>query len=192
MNKLLFAAAIAASVAPFNVYAQDTGSANVSDAGTPTNSRIQLYGGVLGGYEHFDRERNAAGIPGGVKGGLVEGVVGLNFDLGPIMVGAEGNATKGFSGDIDWEYGAAGRVGLRAGKDSMFFGKVGYQWVNLKSLGPNSPDFDGMTYGAGVELSPVDFGMSQGDSSNIRLRMQIDTQGNFHSIRPMAGAILKF
>ena len=182
--KTLLLAALGAAAA----YAQNDGG----DDGVPTNTRFQPYFGVMGGYESFDRERNSFGIPGKTKGGIVEGVVGANIDLGPITVGGEGNVAKGFTGDIDWEYGAAGRVGIRAGKDSMFFGKVGYRWVNLDSEGINGRDRDGMTYGAGLELSPVDFGMQEGDNSNIRLRMQIATMGNFRSIRPMAGLVAKF
>lgn len=189
MKKLLLAAIAAASLIPAASYAQeDTGASS----GVPTNIRLQPYFGVMGGYESFDREYNGLGIPSRTKGGVVEGVVGANFDLGPIMIGAEGNVAKGFTGDIDWEYGAAGRVGLRAGKDSMFFGKVGYKWVNLDSQGINGRDHDGMVYGAGVELSPVDVGLQSGDNSKLRLRMQIDTMGNFHSIRPMAGFVAKF
>ena len=188
MKKLLLAALGAASLIPAAAYAQNDGG----DDGVPSNSRFQLYAGVLGGYEDFDSERNSFGIPGSTEGGIVEGVVGANIDLGPLTVGAEGDVAKGFTGDIDWEYGAAGRVGIRAGKDSMFFGKVGYRWVNLDSQGINGRDHDGTTYGAGVELSPVDLGMQEGDNSNIRLRLQVDTMGNFRSIRPMAGLIAKF
>ena len=188
MKSLLLAALGAVSIIPATAYAQNDGG----DSGVPTNTRFQPYVGVLGGYESFDRERNSFGIPGRTKGGIVEGVVGFNFDLGPLTVGAEGNATKGFTGDIDWEYGVAGRVGIRAGKDSMFFGKVGYQWVNLDSQGVNGPDHDGTVYGAGVEISPVDLGLQQGDNSNLRLRLQMDTMGNFRSIRPMAGLVAKF
>lgn len=117
---------------------------------------------------------------------------GVNYNVaGPIVVGVEGTASKGVSGDIDWEYGVAGRAGVKAGKDSLIFGKVGYKWVNFDALGPDSPDFHGTTYGAGVELSPADMGGSA-QSSNIRLRVQADTMGNFRSIRPMAGVVAKF
>ncbi|RXR29492.1 outer membrane protein [Sphingobium fluviale] len=188
MKTLLLAALGAASLIPATAYAQNDGG----DDGVPTNTRFQPYFGVMGGYEDFDSEPNNLGIPGSTEGGIVEGVVGANFDLGPLTLGAEGNVAKGFTGDIDWEYGAAGRVGIRAGKDSMFFGKVGYRWVNLDSQGINGRDHDGWTYGGGVELSPVDVGLQQGDNSNIRLRLQVDTMGNFRSIRPMAGLVAKF
>jgi outer membrane immunogenic protein len=184
MKTLLFAAMAAASVIPAAAMAQDDAS---------SARRIEPYVGVLGGVDNYDSEGNKAGIPAGYHGRIVEGVAGVNYNVaGPIVVGVEGNATKGVDGAIDWEYGAAGRVGVKAGKDSMFFGKVGYQWVNFDALGKDSPDFHGTTYGAGVELSAADMGLSKGDSSNIRLRVQADTMGNFNSIRPMAGVVAKF
>jgi outer membrane immunogenic protein len=184
MRKLLLAAFGAAFILPAAAYAQADGAAR----------RIEPYVGVLGGIHNFDSEPNEAGIPPvGYDGRIVEGVAGVNWNVaGPVVLGVEGNATKGVSGDIDWEYGAAGRVGVKAGKDSMLFGKVGYQWVNFDAPGPDSRDFHATTYGAGVELSPVDIGLSKGDRSNVRLRLQADTFGNTNSIRPMAGVVAKF
>ena len=188
MKKLLFAAAAAVAFVPA-AYAQDTGIATGPE--TPSNSRIEPYVAVLGGVHDFDNEPNKAGVPAGFNGRIVEGVAGVNFNVGAFMIGAEGNATKGVDGAIDWEYGAAGRVGIRAGKDSLIFAKVGYQWVNFDALGPNSRDYDDWTYGAGAEVSLADMGL-RSDRSNLRLRVQADTFGNFHSIRPMAGLVLKY
>lgn len=184
MKTLFLTAVAAASLIPAAAMAQDD---------TASTRRIEPYVGVLGGIHNFDSETSKSGIPPvGYKGRMVEGVAGVNVNVaGPIVLGVEGNAAKGVSGDIDWEYGAAGRVGVKAGKDSMIFGKVGYRWVNFDALGPNSGDYHGMNYGAGVELSPADMGGSAA-SSNIRLRVQADTDGNFHSIRPMAGVVAKF
>jgi outer membrane immunogenic protein len=182
MKTLLLAAAAAASFAPLAANAQDEAP-----------RRISPYVGVMGGVHNFDSETGKEGIPPvGYKGRMVEGVAGVNMNVaGPLVVGVEGTASKGVSGDIDWEYGAAGRVGVKAGKDSLIFGKVGYKWVNFDALGPNSRDYHGTTYGAGVEVSPADLG-SSAQSSNIRLRLQADTMGNFRSIRPMAGVVAKF
>lgn len=187
MKKLLFAAAAAVAFVP-GAYAQDMGPAGPE---TPSNSRIEPYVGILGGIHDFDDEPNKAGVPAGFYGRMVEGVAGVNFNAGAFMVGVEGNATKGVDGAIDWEYGAAGRVGIRAGKDSLIFAKVGYQWVNFDALGPNSRDYDDWTYGAGAEVSLADMGL-RSDRSNLRLRVQADTFGDFHSIRPMAGLVLKY
>jgi outer membrane immunogenic protein len=183
MKTLLFAAIAAASALPIAAHAQSDGSTR----------RIEPYVGVMGGVHDFDAETNKAGIPPvGYKGRLVEGVAGVNVNVvGPIVVGVEGTASKGVSGDIDWEYGVAGRAGVKAGKDSLIFGKVGYKWVNFDALGADSRDYHGTTYGAGVEVSLADLG-SSAQSSNIRLRVQADTMGNFNSIRPMAGVVAKF
>jgi len=184
MNRLLFAAVAAASFIPAAAAAQD-------DAGSPR--RIEPYVGVMGGVDNYDSETGKEGIPPvGYKGRMVEGVAGVNYNVaGPLVVGVEGTASKGVSGNVDWEYGAAGRVGVKAGKDSLIFGKVGYRWVNFDALGPDSPDFHGTTYGAGVEVSAADLGSSAA-SSPVRLRFQADTLGNFRSIRPMAGVVAKF
>lgn len=191
MKKLLFAALAAASAAPFALpavaQAQDTMAVGPE---TPSDSRIEPYVSVLGGRHDFDNQFSEARVPPGAAGWEVEGIAGVNFNVGPVLLGVEGNATKGVSGDIDWEYGAAGRVGIRAGKDSIIFGKVGYQWINF-DRGRNSPDRHGTTYGAGVELSLADMGMAA-DRSPIRLRFQMDTFGNFTSIRPMAGLTIKY
>jgi len=163
------------------------------DAGT--TSRLEPYVGVMGGLHDFDNDQYNGSPPSGYRGWLVEGVAGLNYNIGPVVVGAEGSVAKGVDKDIDWEYGAAGRLGLRAGKDSMFFAKVGYQWTKFDSsaLPPvsTSRHYNGTTYGIGTELSLADMGGSA-DRSNIRLRAQIDTRGNFHSYRPMVGVVAKF
>ncbi len=184
MNKLLFAAVAAASFLPAAAMAQD-------DAGSAR--RIEPYVGVMGGIDNYDSETGKEGIPPvGYKSRIAEGVAGVNYNVaGPVVVGVEGTVSKGISGDVDWEYGVAGRAGVKAGKDSLIFGKVGYRWVNFDALGSDSPDFHGTTYGAGVELSAADMGSSAA-SSPIRLRVQADTLGNFRSIRPMAGVVAKF
>ncbi|MFS2111854.1 opacity protein [Sphingomonas sp. Sphisp140] len=204
MRILLAAAAFAAL--PFAVpaaQAQDTdGTATTSSVAetAPDGTRafgIEPYVGILGGYERFDEQANA-GIPlpadgKAYDGGLVQGVAGINVPLGPVFIGAEGNVVKGFKGDIDWEYGAAGRFGLRAGESGMIYGKVGYQWVNFAALGDDSRDFHAMTYGAGVEVGPKDIGLGGiTGNSGVRLRMEINTFGAAKSFRPMAGLIAHF
>lgn len=164
------------------------------DGGTPS-SRLEPYVAVLGGIHDFDNDQYKGSPPSGYRGWLVEGVAGVNYNLGRFVVGAEGSAAKGVSKDIDWEYGAAGRVGFRAGKDSMFFAKVGYQWTqfNNDARPPVNTNvaYDGITYGGGIEVSLADLG-STADRSNIRFRAQVDTRGDFHSYRPMAGVVFKF
>jgi outer membrane immunogenic protein len=188
MRKLFIVTAAAAAFVAVPAFAQDNGQADTASDGAPS-SRIEPYVGVMGGWEQFDNERNA-GIPQSpnrndrLNGSLVQGVAGVNLNVvGPLFVGAEGNAAKGVSGDIDWEYGAAGRVGVRAGENGLFYGKVGYQWVNFDKFGDNSRDYHAMTYGAGVEV---------GTKSGIRVRGEVNTFGNAHSVRPMAGLVKGF
>lgn len=189
----LAAAAAAAAFVAMPAYAQDEAPDGTRAFG------FDPYVAVLGGWEQFDNESNSAGIPQSpnrrdrLDGSLVQGIVGFNVPLGPVFVGAEGNAAKGISGDIDWEYGVAGRAGVRAGESGLIYGKVGYQWVNFDRFGNDSPDYHAMTYGLGFEVGPKDIGLG-GVTGNagIRLRGEINTFGDAHSLRPMAGLVAHF
>lgn len=182
MNKFLFTAAAAVTLST-GAFAQDT-----APDGTPAFG-IEPYVGVLGGYHSFDRDSEFGSPFGGrMNGALVSGIAGVNIPLGPLFVGAEGNATKGF-GDIDWEYGARGRVGLRAGDSGMIFASAGYQWVNGDRSYPDRKDW---IYGVGVEVGPKDIGLGGiTGNSGIRLRLQAETY-DFDSIRPMGGVVFHF
>ncbi len=201
MLKLSLAAvALAAATVATPALAQDV-DLPVGTATAPDGTRafgLDPYVAVMGGWEGFDR-RPGHGIPAvgpngnKLDGGLVQGVVGFNVPLGPVFIGAEGNAAKGFSGDIDWEYGAAGRFGVRAGESGLFYGKVGYQWVNFDRFGKNSPDFHAVTYGIGAEVGPKDIGLSGlTGNAGVRFRMEVSTFGSADSFRPMAGAVFHF
>ena len=149
MKKLLSAAVAAAFVIPSVAAAQETTSDGSRAFG------IDPYVGVLGGYEGFE-SAPGGGIPvsqpgNRLKGGLVEGVVGVNVPLNSFFVGVEGNAAKGFTGDIDWEYGVHGRVGARAGETGLIYVKAGYRWVNFDRYGNDSRDYGRISYGIGVE-----------------------------------------
>ena len=171
------------------------------------------YAGVMGGYELFDSEAPGHGynIPQSrfangqlnpnrhLQGGLVQGVVGVNVPFGPVFAGVEGNVAKGFTGNIDWEYGAAGRFGVRAGDSGMVYGKVGYQWVQFDHFAGFTPGADtgrkygDWTYGLGVEVGPKDIGLKGlTNNAGVRIRGEINTYGAFHSIRPMLGIITHF
>lgn len=209
-------AALAASAflaVPAAAQAQDATTDATTTATAPDGSRFfgfEPYFGVLGGYERFDNEATAAGIPrafntnGTVRsnyelaGGLVEGVVGANLPLGPVFVGAEGAVAKGFTGNIDWEYGAYGRAGFRAGDSGLFYGKAGYKWVNFDHLAGGSKvgtnhDYHGWEYGIGFEAGPKDIGLGGlTGNAGVRIRGEVSTFQDFHSIRPMLGIITHF
>ena len=204
MRKILTAAALAATTLAVPAFAQDatapTSQTDVAPA-APDGTRafgIEPYFAIRGGWEQFDSEANPAGVPAVARnnklnGSLVEGIVGVNVPLGPVFVGAEGNVAKGVSGDIDWEYGAAGRFGVRAGDSGLIYGKVGYQWVNFAKRVPTNVDYDDITYGAGFEVGPKDIGLGGiTGNSGFRLRGEVSTFGNFHSFRPTLGIVAHF
>lgn len=201
MRKLTLAAAAAVALLSAPAFAQDPADAPVGEPAAPDGSRafgIEPYVGVMGGYEWFDNQRTDAGIPQPVRGhydgALIQGVAGINIPLGPVFVGAEGNAIKGVKGDIDWQYGAAGRFGVRAGESGMIYGKVGYQWVNFaQGVANTGRDYHEMTYGIGAEVGPKSIGLGGiTGASGVRLRVEANTFGSFKSFRPMAGLIAHF
>ncbi|RDE07504.1 opacity protein [Sphingomonas aracearum] len=160
---------------------------------------IEPYVGIMGGWESFDSEPSDAGFPRGFRnnelnGSLVEGVVGVNVPLGPVFVGVEGNVAKGLSGDIDWQYGAAGRFGFRAGESGLLYGKVGYGWTNFADNRViSNRDYHEMTYGVGFEVGPKSIGLGGiTGESGIRLRGEVQTRGDAHSFRPTLGLVTHF
>ena len=205
MRKFLLAVAFATTALAAPAFAQDaTAPENTAapvESAAPTAPDgtkafgIEPYFGVLGGWERFDTQPEAPGpnVRKPLQGGLVQGVIGVNVPLGPVFVGAEGNVIKGVDGAIDWEYGAAGRFGFRAGDSGMIYGKVGYQWVNFARFGNDSPDYGAVTYGGGVEVGPKDIGLG-GITGNagVRIRAEASTFGSARSIRPMLGIITHF
>jgi outer membrane immunogenic protein len=189
MKKLMFAAVAAAFLVPAAASAQD-----VTEDGSRAYG-IEPYVGVMGGYEGFE-SNPGAGIPSSrpgnrLKAGLVEGVAGVNLPLNAFFVGVEGNVAKGFTGSVDWEYGVHGRVGVRAGETGLFYGKVGYRWVNFDRYGKNSRDYGSISYGIGGEVGLKTLGLDGlVKKEGVRLRTEISTTGEFRSVRPMAGLVL--
>ncbi|MFN3675197.1 MAG: outer membrane protein [Sphingomonas pseudosanguinis] len=211
MRKLSLVAAAAAAFVAVPAMAQDMNTttdttAPAADTATaPDGTRafgIEPYVAVMGGWEQFDRQ-SVAGIPAQPKGynldgALVEGIVGFNVPLGPVFVGAEGAVAKGVSGDIDWQYGAYGRAGFRAGESGLFYGKVGYRWNNFHNFAPGvqgdlKRDYHGTVYGVGAEVGPKDIGLGGlTGNSGLRLRLEVSTFDDAHSFRPMAGVVAHF
>ena len=209
MRKLLLAAASSAALLAVPAAAQDmstTQDTSVSQDTAPAAEApdgspafgFEPYFAIRGGWEQFDAEPNDAGIVGNnrrneLNGSLVEGLVGFNIPLGPVFVGAEGNVAKGVSGDIDWQYGAAGRFGLRAGDSGLFYGKVGYNWVNFDKRAPTNRDFNDVTYGVGFEVGPKDIGLGGlTGNSGLRLRGEVSSFGWVNSFRPTLGVVAHF
>ena len=219
MRKLALAAAVAAASFAVPAFAQDMSTTATTDATAPApvdaqadttpkapdGTRafgIEPYVAVMGGWEQFDRQ-TVAGIPAQPKGynldgALIEGIVGFNVPLGPVFVGAEGAVAKGVSGDIDWQYGAYGRFGFRAGDSGLFYGKVGYRWNNFNNFAPGvqgdlKRDYHATVYGIGTEVGPKDIGLGGlTGNSGLRLRLEVSTFDNAHSFRPMGGVVAHF
>ena len=208
MRKTFFASlsAVAATVAfavPGAAMAQDSGAdsySNATEATAPDGTKafgIEPYVGIQGGHAMFDRDVQNSGIPAKPNGGkysgtLVEGVAGVNVPLGPVFVGVEGSAAKGVAGDIDWQYGVAGRAGFRAGESGLIYGKYGREWVNFDHPTPGDSDHANPVYGLGVEVGPKDIGLGGiTGNSGIRLRLEANTN-DFNSIRPMGGVVMHF
>ena len=209
MRKLFTVAAAAAAFVAAPAFAQDMSTTSQDTTTTEPAPAVtapdgtsgigfEPYVAIMGGWEQFDSERTDAGIPlvprnDKLNGALVEGIVGFNVPLGPVFVGAEGSVSKGVSGDIDWDYGAAGRFGFRAGDSGLIYGKVGYRWVNFDRFGNDSRDYHEMTYGAGFEVGPKDIGLGGiTGNSGVRLRGEVSTFGSAHSFRPMLGLTTHF
>ena len=220
MRKLALAAAVAAASFAVPAFAQDmstTGTTAPADTAVATDAQvdtapqapdgtrafgIEPYVEIMGGWEQFDRQA-VAGIPAQPKGynldgALIEGIVGFNVPLGPVFVGAEGSVAKGVSGDIDWQYGAYGRFGFRAGDSGLFYGKVGYRWNNFDKFAPGvvgnlNRDYHATVYGIGTEVGPKDIGLGGiTGNSGLRLRLEVSTFDDAHSFRPMGGIVAHF
>lgn len=178
------------------VVVQDTPpmATGTQPATSPDGSKpfgFEPYFGVLGGYNSFDRTRDANGLANPrFDGALIEGIVGVNIPLGPVFVGVEGHGAKGF-GDIDWEYGVRGRAGARIGESGLIYGSVGYTWIEARD-NRGFVDVKDWVYGLGVEVGPRDIGLGGiTGQSGARLRFSIETM-DFDNIRPMAGVIFHF
>ena len=181
--KIIFAAALAAL--SFGAPAM----AQTAPDGSPAFG-IKPYIGLLGGTHTVDRNVLSSPQSGRFHGEVIEAVGGINIPLGPVFVGAEGHVARGFR-DIEWEYGAKGRFGFRAGDSGLIFASAGYKWVEAKE-NRGFDDMKGMIYGVGVEVGPRDIGLGGLTSSaGPRIRLQVETM-EWDSLRPMAGLVFHF
>lgn len=175
-------------LAQLGIVAAGLAVATAAAAQDESSNRFEPYIAVMGSHHDFDSEANSAGYPvSGPSSGLVDGILGVNVPIGDtLFIGAEGFGAKGIKGPTDWEYGAVGRIGIRTGDSSLFFGKAGRRWVKFDSALYPGLEVDDMVYGGGVELAPG------GRGSHLRVRAEIETFGDFHSIRPSMGVVLGF
>ena len=141
MRKLSLAIALAAATVAVPAFAQDMSapaptdnSAQPGEAAAPDGSKafgIEPYFGVMGGWEQFDNE-SGHGIPQAINadgstrrgykpsGSLVQGVARRERAARPgLRRRQKATSIKGIDGNIDWEYGAAGRFGFRAGDSGI-------------------------------------------------------------------------
>lgn len=178
MRKFILAAAIAAFI-----------PAVASAQGTDVAPSFEPYVGVLGGGDVYKNSSQfgVVGNHGALNGSLLEGVGGVNIPLGPFFIGGEGDVAKGIS-DINWEYGARGRVGLRAGNTGLIYVSAGHEWIRTRR---GFADHDDWTYGFGMEVSAAGLSHDHSGPGSPRLRIQMETY-NFESIRPMAGIVFGF
>jgi outer membrane immunogenic protein len=181
--KKLFLAAAAATLVPFAAQAQEA-----APDGTPAFG-IEPYAGIGGAYHDFDSSNHGEfNLNGSAKGWLIDGFAGINVPLGPVVVGVEGQASYGFD-DIEFEYGATGHIGFRAGDSGMIFARAGYRWI--EGDGAFNSDKNEI-YGVGVEVGPSDIGLGGiTGNSGARLRLVVDTY-DLQSIRPSAAVVFHF
>ena len=189
MRNLIIAAALSAAAAlvPAVASAQDT--APTAPDGTRAFG-LSPYFGVGGGYQDFDRDRTGGPLNQGrsARAPSVDAFVGVDVPLGPLVVGVEGQGARGFQ-DIKWEYGAMGRVGLRAGDSGLIFVRAGYRWIEgRRGFGNDRNE----VYGVGVEVGPKSIGLGGlTGNSGVRLRLAADTY-DLQSIRPSAALVFHF
>lgn len=202
MRKFVISALVAAagSVA-VPALAQNTSyDSTAAETTAPDGSKafgFEPYVAVMGGYAAFDRNSTISGVPNTVNGRardgyLVEGIVGANIPLGAFFVGAEGSVAKGVKGEIDWQYGVAGRAGVRAGESGMIYAKAGYEWVNFTDRAAGGRDYGDEVYGIGAETGARDIGLAGlTGAAGARVRFEVTTR-DFESIRPMVGIVAHF
>ena len=94
--------------------------------------------------------------------------------------------------------GGARQGGFRAGDSGLFYARLGYKWINFDhfsstSGGNTNHDFHGWEPGIGFEAGPKDIGLGGlTGRAGVRIRGEVDTFGDFHSVRPMLGLITHF
>ena len=183
MLKIVIAAALGAAALAVPALAQDTAPDGTRAYG------LSPYFGIGGAYQDFDTDNKSDFTQhGSARAPAIDAFAGVDVLLGPVLVGAEAQGSKGFQ-DIDWEYGAMGRVGIRAGDSGLFFARAGYRWIEgRRGFGKDHNE----VYGLGVEVGPKNIGLGGvAGKSGARLRLAVDTY-DLTSIRPSAAVVFHF
>lgn len=148
-------------------------------------AEVEPYVGVSAGYHDL-----GSGLPD--DDGITYGVVaGVDVPVGEtLFVGAEANFHLGENA-IDYEYGAAARVGVRVGEATKLYVRGGYQEVDIDLDNFITPPVVGLddTDGDYLVGAGVDFGLSE--DSPVRFRAAIDTIA-FDSTRATVGVLFAF
>ena len=153
-----------------------------------TEAAAHPYVGVQVGYHNLGVDDDDVAPLDVDDTALIYGAyVGFDFNVGSNMVlGLEGNFNLGTSA-IDSEYGAAARIGFRAGGGTIVYARAGYQWVDLDVSNftgvPNPP--------AGIEDTVDDYLVGVGadialGNGPARFRVGVDTI-SFDTLRATAG-----
>lgn len=190
MRNFVMALALSAVavLVPATAFAQDSAPVTAPD-GTRAFG-LSPYFGVGGGYQDFDRDVSKGTFTQGhgAHAPSIDAFAGVDVPLGPVVVGVEAQGAKGFQ-DIDWEYGAMGRIGLRAGESGLIFVRAGYRWIEGRRGYGNDRN---EVYGLGVEVGPKSIGLGGlAGNSGVRLRLAADTY-DLQSIRPSAALVFHF
>lgn len=188
MNKVLTAALGIAAIGlmPSAAHAQDEATAGTG-----------AFVGLSAGYHDLgvsdDLDALAPGLDVSDSSPIFGVVAGFDFPLGnAAFAGVEGNLHMG-SDAIDYEYGAAARLGIRTESGSKFYVRGGYQEVDIdvsKAVGGVIPP----ALLAGVDDTDGDYLVGVGTDiplGNSALRFNVDTI-SFDTVRATAGFVFGF
>jgi len=175
--------AIAMLAAPSLAFAQDRGN------------QPEITVGAQAGYHDLgvsDEVFDITGVEVDDASPIFGGFIAADFPLSDtLFAGVEGNANFGTDA-INAEYGAAGRLGIRAGNGTKFYVRGGYQWVDIDYAeildvpdaaipGGLDSTFGDYLVGVGIDLP---FG-------GVTLRGNVDTIA-FDTVRATAGVGFRF
>ena len=108
-----------------------------------------LYAGVTAGYGEVFDEPAAFDVGGGLLGMHL----GYNYQMGNVVLGAEGDYAGSWMEDGALNVDDLGSIRARAGYafgNALLYGTLGYAWADATTI-DGSADFDGLVLGGGLE-----------------------------------------